>query len=167
MKRRSWLLGAAAGGALIVGWGLLPQRSRLGSGALMQAGEGDIALNGWIKITPDSGVVLAMPRSEMGQGVHTALPMLAAEELDVPLEAVRIEQAGADAIYGNIAMLQGSPPFHPLDEEDLRQALRRLAAGPATAPPASQRRALEFTWERAARQTLDCLEAAYRKRSSS
>lgn len=57
--------------------------------------------------------------------------------------------------------------FDPLDEEDLRQALRRLAAGPATAPPASQRRALEFTWERAARQTLDCLEAAYRKRSSS
>jgi isoquinoline 1-oxidoreductase beta subunit len=43
--------------------------------------------------------------------------MLAAEELDVPLGAVRIEQAGADAIYGNVAMLLGGLPFHPLDEE--------------------------------------------------
>lgn len=118
MKRRGWLLGAAAAsGALIVGWGVLPQRSRLGSGALMLPGEGDIALNGWIKITPEGVVVLAMPRSEMGQGVHTALPMLAAEELDVPLSAVRLEQAGGDAIYGNVAMLQASLPFHPLEEE--------------------------------------------------
>lgn len=118
MKRRGWLLGAAAAsGALIVGWGVLPQRSRLGSGALMLPGEGDIALNGWIKVTPEGAVVLAMPRSEMGQGVHTALPMLAAEELDVPLSAVRLEQAGGDAIYGNVAMLQASLPFHPLEEE--------------------------------------------------
>lgn len=118
MKRRTWLLGtAAATGALVVGWGVTPQRSRLGLGSLMQAGEGDIALNGWIKIVPDGSVILAMPRSEMGQGVHTALPMLAAEELDVPLSSVRIEQAGADAIYGNVAMLVASLPFHPQEEE--------------------------------------------------
>ena len=43
--------------------------------------------------------------------------MLAAEELDVPLSAVRIEQAGADAIYGNVAMLVASLPFHPLEDE--------------------------------------------------
>lgn len=118
MKRRAWLLGTtAATGALVVGWGVAPQRSRLGLGALMQPGEGDIALNGWIKIAPDGAVIMAMPRSEMGQGVHTALPMLAAEELDVPLSAVRIEQAGADAIYGNVAMLVASLPFHPQEEE--------------------------------------------------
>jgi isoquinoline 1-oxidoreductase subunit beta len=118
VKRRTLLLGsAAATGALVVGWGLMPARSRLGTGALMLPGERDVALNGWIKIAPDGGVVLAMPRSEMGQGVHTALPMLAAEELDVPLASVRIEQAGADAIYGNVAMLLGGLPFHPLDEE--------------------------------------------------
>jgi isoquinoline 1-oxidoreductase beta subunit len=122
------LLGAAAGGALVVGWGLLPQRSRLGTGALMLPDEGDIALNGWIKIAPDGSVVLAMPRSEMGQGVHTALPMLAAEELEVPLQAVRIEQAGADAIYGNVAMLLGSLPFHPL-EEDREDGFGRVKAG--------------------------------------
>ena len=118
MKRRTWLLGAtAATGALLVGWGVAPQRSRLGAGGLMLPVEGEVALNGWIKLGADGSVVLAMPRSEMGQGVHTALPMLAAEELDVPLSAVRIEQAGADAIYGNVAMLVASLPFHPLDQE--------------------------------------------------
>lgn len=118
MKRRTLLLsGAGAAGALIVGWGLMPARSRLGSGALMLPKEGDMALNGWIKIGGDGRVVIAMPRSEMGQGVHTALPMLAAEELDVALSSVRIEQAGADAIYGNVAMLLASLPFHPLDQE--------------------------------------------------
>lgn len=118
MRRRTWLLSAAGvGGALVVGWGVLPPRSRLGSPDLLQPKAGDVALNGWIKIASDGGVVLAMPRSEMGQGVHTALPMLVAEELDVPLSRMRIEQAGADAIYGNVAMLVASLPFHPLDSE--------------------------------------------------
>lgn len=118
MKRRNVLLAAAgAGGALIVGWGLMPPRSRLGSGALMTS-DGGVALNGWIKVAADGAVVLAMPRSEMGQGVHTALPMMAAEELDVPLASVRIEQAGADAIYGNMETLQGSLWFHPASQED-------------------------------------------------
>ena len=117
MKRRTWLLGTAGVGALLVGWAALPQRSRLGLASMMAVGEGDIALNGWIKVLPDGSVVLAMPRSEMGQGVHTALPQLAAEELDVPLSSVRIEQAGWDTVYGNVAMLQGSLPFHPLEAE--------------------------------------------------
>jgi isoquinoline 1-oxidoreductase beta subunit len=118
VKRRAWLLGTTAGaGALLVGWVALPQRSRLGIGSLMTAGEGDVALNGWIKVLPDGGVVLAMPRSEMGQGVHTALPQLAAEELDIALGSVRIEQAGWDSIYGNVAMLLGNLPFRPGDGE--------------------------------------------------
>ncbi len=118
MKRRAWLLGTTVGaGALLVGWVVMPQRSRLGLASMMAAGEGDVALNGWIKVLPDSRVVLAMPRSEMGQGVHTALPQLAAEELDLPLSSVQIEQAGWDAVYGNVAMLEGNLPFHPLEAE--------------------------------------------------
>ncbi len=118
MKRRTWILGGLGTmGALVVGWGVLPARSRLGKPELMLPTRGDVALNGWIKIAADGSVILAMPRSEMGQGVHTALPMLVAEELDVPLARVKLEQAGADKIYGNVVMLVGGLPFHPLEHE--------------------------------------------------
>ena len=118
MRRRTWLLSAlGASGALLVGWAVLPARSRLGSPELMLATPGDVALNGWVKIAQDGAVILAMPRSEMGQGVHTALAMLVAEELDVPLARVRLEQAGGDSIYGNVAMILATLPLHPLDSE--------------------------------------------------
>ncbi len=128
MKRRTLILSTlGATGALVVGWGLLPQRSRLGAASLMTAKDGDVALNGWIKINADGGVTMAMPRSEMGQGVHTALQMLVAEELDLPLERVRWEQAGSDRIYGNVAMFVGALPFHPRDGEEGSQTT--LVAG--------------------------------------
>ncbi|MFN2326433.1 MAG: molybdopterin cofactor-binding domain-containing protein, partial [Gemmatimonadales bacterium] len=64
--------------------------------------------NAWVRISTDSTVTLVVDRSEMGQGVHTALPMLLAEELDVPWEMVRIESAGAGAEYYNtIIPIQG------------------------------------------------------------
>ena len=118
MKRRTWILSAlGATGARGVGWGILPPRSRIGTAANMLPTEGDVALNGWIKIAKDGSVILAMPRSEMGQGVHTGLAMLVAEDLDVPLSLVRLEQATADKIYGNVSMLVASLPFHPLESE--------------------------------------------------
>lgn len=113
--RRRFLLGAlAVGGALVVGWGVMPPRSRVGDPSAFPEHNGEIALNGWIKITPDGDVVLAMPRVEMGQGIHTALSMLAAEELDVPLSRVRIETSPVARIYGNVvAMGDSSLPLHP------------------------------------------------------
>jgi isoquinoline 1-oxidoreductase beta subunit len=118
MKRRNLILsGLGITGALIVGWGVMPARSRIGKPDNMLPTEGEIALNGWIKIAKDGGVVLAMHRSDMGQGIHNALSMLVAEELDLPLKQIRLEQAGHDAIYGNVAMFVGTLPFHPLQSE--------------------------------------------------
>lgn len=125
MKRRTWILGAlGATGTLVVGWGMLPARSRLGSPQTMLPTQGEVALNGWIKLAGDGSVVMAMPRSEMGQGVHTALAMLVAEEMDLPMSRVLLEQAGADTIYGNVAMLTASLPFHPLESEGGHKATK-------------------------------------------
>jgi len=57
--------------------------------------------NAWIRVGRDGSVTLITDRSEMGQGVVTALPMLLAEELDVAWENIRIEPAPADKAYIN------------------------------------------------------------------
>ena len=125
-SRRHFLLGAlGVTGALTVGWGMLAPRQRLQGSAPLPILEGEVALNGWIKIGRDGMVTVAMPRSEMGQGVHTALPMLVAEELDVPLSMVSIMQAPIDKIYGNLVVLPASLPFHPDDHGALERGVER------------------------------------------
>src|SRR5262245_35032326 len=106
MDRRIFLLAAGALGALVVGWSVLPPRQRLNGRHPVTIENGEIALNGWIKVTPDGGAALAMPRSEMGQGVLTGVAMIAAEELDLPLDRVRIVQAPPDKIFGNVKLLE-------------------------------------------------------------
>jgi len=130
VRRRSFILGGIGlGGALVVGWGVLPPRSRLGTRETLPPIEGDVSLNGWVRIAADGKVVIAVPRSEMGQGVYTALPMLVAEELGVGLAQVRVEQAPIDAIFGNVAVLTTNLPFHP-DQEgtDLARASEWIVA---------------------------------------
>lgn len=129
MKRRHFLLGAiGAGGALVVGWGLLPPRGRLGTAELLPPSAGRIALNAWVRIGEDGSASLVMPRVEMGQGVHTAIPMLLAEELRLPLERIRLEQPPPHAIYGNVAMWLKYLPFPPGDGAAGEESGRRRAA---------------------------------------
>ena len=127
-RRRFLFSAAAAAGALVVGWGALPARQRLRSSHPLPLTGGALALNGWVALAPDGSVTVAMPRSEMGQGVHTALPMLVAEEMDVPLASVRLVQAPIDKIFGNIAMLRDGLPFHPDDQGNLKAAAQWMVA---------------------------------------
>jgi isoquinoline 1-oxidoreductase subunit beta len=55
----------------------------------------------YIKVDHQGLLTVTAFRSEMGQGIRTALAMLVAEELDVDWGNVRIEQALADGRYGD------------------------------------------------------------------
>ena len=123
ISRRRFLLSgvAVAGAAMVVGWGVAPPRQRLHSKAKLPVEKDAVALNGWIAIAPDNTVTLAMHRAEMGQGVHTALPMLVAEELDVPLSSIRLVQAPIDKIYSNLTVMRDNWHFHPDESGKVQQ----------------------------------------------
>ncbi|HLF25010.1 MAG TPA: xanthine dehydrogenase family protein molybdopterin-binding subunit [Anaerolineae bacterium] len=60
-----------------------------------------LEFNSYLKIDTAGNVTVVVHRSEMGQGVRTALPMILAEELEADWTKVRFEQAPADPIYGD------------------------------------------------------------------
>jgi isoquinoline 1-oxidoreductase beta subunit len=55
----------------------------------------------YVKLDNNGALTVTACRSEMGQGIRTALAMLTADELDVAWNNVRIEQANADSRYGD------------------------------------------------------------------
>lgn len=130
MRRRTFLLaGLGAGGALFLGWSLTPPRQRLRGTHAPNTTGGAVALNGWLAIAPDDTVTIVSPKAEMGQGIHTALAMLVAEELACDWSRVRVAHAPIDAIYYNVAVLVDGLPFHPdLDEHPLVRGVRWLTA---------------------------------------
>ena len=58
-------------------------------------------LNAWLRIGADDSITILVDRSEMGQGVYTALPMLIAEELEVDPARVKILAAPVGDAYVN------------------------------------------------------------------
>ena len=129
IKRRRFVLGTvAAAGAVVVGWSLLPPRQRLTTSKPLAVAAGQAALNGWVKIAADNSVTVVVPKSEMGQGVHTALAMLLAEELDAEWSRVKVEASPIDAIYNNIATAADGLPFHPDDDGAVKHAAEWMVA---------------------------------------
>jgi isoquinoline 1-oxidoreductase subunit beta len=55
----------------------------------------------YLGIEPDGTVIIVTHRSEMGTGIRTALPSVAADELDAQWSRVKIQQAIGDKKYGN------------------------------------------------------------------
>src|SRR5438105_3779137 len=60
-------------------------------------------LNAWMRIGTDDSVTIMIDKSEMGQGIQTALCMLAAEELECDWKKIRTEFAPAAKEYFNPA----------------------------------------------------------------
>jgi isoquinoline 1-oxidoreductase beta subunit len=95
VNRRDFLKKSAAGGAaLVVGFHLSPRA--FADQAKDQEEKTPNPFDAWVRITPDDHVTLVLGKSEMGQGVSTALPMILAEELSVDWKHVHVEQAATN-----------------------------------------------------------------------
>jgi isoquinoline 1-oxidoreductase beta subunit len=100
LNRREFIrVSAGVSGGLVLGV-MLPGVETLGQ-MVDQEGK-EFIPNSWIRIAKDGNVTIIVARSEMGQGVRTALPMIVAEELDADWSKVRIEQAIAKDEYGSM-----------------------------------------------------------------
>lgn len=108
IARRTFLIGsvAIAGG---VAFGVYQYRRTLPNP--LDPAEGQATLNPYILIDQE-GVTLIAPRAEMGQGVHTTLPALVAEELDVPWEDIRVIHGPPDQAYFNAGLMTHALPVN-------------------------------------------------------
>lgn len=98
LTRRDFLkTGALATAGLLIGF-RIPE-----SLAEAAAPKGAFEPNAWLRVDPDGSITVIVARSEMGQGVRTALPMLVAEELEADWKRVRFEQAVPAPRYGNMS----------------------------------------------------------------
>lgn len=97
--RRSFLkTSAAAGGGIMIGFNWLTSCSQLADEKKMVAIPNEwFDINGYIKIGDTGMVTIYSPNPEIGQNVMTSMPMIVAEELDVPWDNVVVEQGALDA----------------------------------------------------------------------
>lgn len=129
VSRRRILLGTlGAAGALVIGWSAMPPRQRLRTSQPLPSREGQQALNGWVQIGSDDRVSIMLAKSEMGQGVSTALAMLLAEELDADWSRVSTEMAPVDRIYNNLATVVDGLPFHFDDQGGIKRFVGWMTA---------------------------------------
>ena len=99
-SRRQFLRsGAVVGMGLLIG---LRLERALAQGD--PAAPGVFAPNAFVRIAPDNTVTIIAKHIEFGQGAHTGLATLLAEELDADWSQIRIESAPADVSrYNNLA----------------------------------------------------------------
>ena len=98
--------GVLAGGALVIGVAVRPGHRAPKLRSLVADGD-EALLNVWVKITPDNTVVAIVPHAEMGQGVHSALAQMLADEMDADWDSVEVIEAPAHEEYANYALVKG------------------------------------------------------------
>lgn len=124
LSRRSFIKATAlAGGGLLLGnyFGFRSATEALATQPLEAplAGATHFSPSAFIRILPNGSVTLIAKNPEIGQGVKTSLPMILAEELEVPWENVTVEQAGLDSALG--PQFAGGSSAIPSNYDSLRR----------------------------------------------
>ena len=69
------------------------------------------ALPPYLRIAPDGGIHLGVPSSEMGQGSHTGLAMLLAEELEIEMIQIHSVKTIHHPDFKNAFIATAAPAF--------------------------------------------------------
>jgi isoquinoline 1-oxidoreductase subunit beta len=127
IARRSFLIGSVAiAGGVAFGW--YAYRKPIAN-PLLEEGQA-VALTPYVMIDA-SGVTIIAPRAEMGQGVHTTLAALVAEEMDLPMDQIKVHHGPASPAYFNAALLEEGVPFAPTDQSWFAESMRGAMHIPA------------------------------------
>jgi len=102
VSRRQFLEGLLSTGAFVVASQVLPESAWAQDPAVRtRAQSAPLSPSVYLGIEPDGTVFIVTHRSEMGTGIRTSLPLIAADELDCDWSRVRIEQGLGDTKYGD------------------------------------------------------------------
>jgi len=105
--RRAFIsAGVLAGGVVVFGIAIRPG-NRADKVANLVASEDETVFNVWVKIAPDNTITAIVPHADMGQGVHTTLAMMLADELDADWNKVEVLEAPAHKEFANYALAKG------------------------------------------------------------
>jgi isoquinoline 1-oxidoreductase beta subunit len=140
ISRRGFLIGmATTGAALALGIPMSLPYLRLRAAGLTEGDAGGFARGTldpllWFEVYPDGRILLFVPKAEMGQGIHTALAQIAAEELEVAWDQLEVLHASTsqadDNFRGTSGSLSVTTLYDPLRQAAaaLRETLRAEAA---------------------------------------
>ena len=72
----------------------------------------------YIRVRPDGTITVFASQTEMGQGIHTGLATIVAEELDADFESIQVVhvangEVGDGDLYGNRSLAASRSPAHP------------------------------------------------------
>jgi isoquinoline 1-oxidoreductase beta subunit len=144
LSRRNFIIGAAAaGGGLSLGFHVPLGAQSLGGAATAE-------VNAWVVVRPDETCVIRIARAEMGQGTHTGLAQLVAEELECDWNKVVLQPITAgqnlarkrvwrDMSTGGSRGIRGSQEYVRQGGAAARMVLMQAAANQWQVPVAELR----------------------------
>lgn len=130
VSRRQLLVGGGLGAGLLLAWNFWPREHA----APLDPAAGETGFGAWLRIGEDGVVTVAVPQLEMGQGVSTVLPQIAALELGADWRMVAIEPAPTSAAYANLPLAARwvpiwRPALAALAEDEGGIVVRNFAEG--------------------------------------
>ena len=106
-SRRAFITSGVAAGGVVVFGVAIRRGNRSEKVRDLVAGADDSVFDIWLTISPDNSVTAIVPHADMGQGTHTTLAMMLADELDADWSKVAILEAPSNKEYANYALARG------------------------------------------------------------